>query len=87
MLIGFSSVARDGAMHITVRLHGSFRVGRFREAVRAYPEGTTAAGVVVDLGIPLAQPDIVIVNDERATFDRVLRDGDLLALFPLVAGG
>lgn len=74
-------------MHIVVRLHGSFRVGRFREELRPYPEGTTAAQVVLDLDIPLDQPDIVIVNDERATLDRVLRDGDLLALFPLVAGG
>lgn len=74
-------------MHVTVRLHGSFRVGRFREEVRAYPEGTAAAQVVLDLDIPLTQPDIVIINDERATLDRVLHDGDLLALFPLVAGG
>ena len=77
----------DVVMHITVRLHGSFRVGRFREEVRAYPVGTTVAQVVLDLDIPLKQPDIVIINDERATLDRVLRDGDLLALFPLVAGG
>lgn len=74
-------------MHVTVRLHGSFRVGRFREEVLAYPEGTAAAQVVLDLDIPLTQPDIVIINDERATLDRVLHDGDLLSLFPLVAGG
>jgi molybdopterin converting factor small subunit len=74
-------------MQITVKLYGSFRVGRFKEDLRHYPAGTTVQDVVLALGIPLPQADIVIVNEQRTSIDHVLREGDVLALFPLVAGG
>lgn len=74
-------------MRITVKLYGSFRVDRFKEQVGRYPEGSTAQSVVIALGIPVEQADIVIVNDQRTSIDSILSDGDVLALFPLVAGG
>ncbi len=74
-------------MQITVKLYGSFRIDRFKEEGCRYPDGSTAQAVVVALGIPVAQADIVIINDQRASLDYVLNDGDVLALFPMVAGG
>ncbi len=74
-------------MQITVKLYGSFRVDRFKEAICRYPVGATVQFVVVALGIPVAQADIVIVNDQRTSLDHVLENGDILALFPMVAGG
>lgn len=74
-------------MQVTVKLYGSFRHDRFKEATLCYPEGATAQTVALALAIPVEQVDIVIINDQRASLEQSLRDGDLLALFPLVAGG
>ncbi|WP_432820874.1 MoaD/ThiS family protein [Trichloromonas sp.] len=74
-------------MQVTVKLYGSFRVHRFKEGLGHYPEGATVQAVVVALGIPLEQADIVIINEQRASIEHVLHDGDVVAIFPLVAGG
>lgn len=57
------------------------------------PEGTDVAGVVAEVrgrgGGEQKLPafPVVAVNEEYATEDRVLQDGDVVALIPPVAGG
>ena len=54
-------------------------------------EGSTVASVVEPFGLPLELVHLVLVNgvfvprDERTT--RVLEDGDVLAIWPPIAGG
>jgi len=57
------------------------------------PEGTTVSGMVAELrgrggafGKLPAYP-VVAVNEEYAAEDRLLRDGDVVAFIPPVAGG
>ena len=50
-------------------------------------DGTTVAEVFQHFGVPPEKPRIILVNGRHADADRVLVDGDLLAVFPPVAGG
>ena len=48
---------------------------------------TTIAELVKELGLPEDIPKIVIVNGTHAELDRVLKEGDVLSVFPPLAGG
>lgn len=72
---------------IEIRLFGVFRIGRFEQAAREYPAGTTVDAVVKDLGLPERLLGIVVINDRHATVADQLRDGDCLTLLPLLDGG
>lgn len=50
------------------------------------PDGTTIAGVIETLRLP-DEPRVIFVNNRHASEDRVLAEGDRLAIFPPVAGG
>ena len=74
-------------MCITVKLFASFRTGRFSVEEREYPEGTSIGQVADDISLPREEIGIIIVNSRHAKLERVLEDGDILALFPLLGGG
>ena len=44
--------------------------------------GTTARGVLEALRVPAAEVDLILVNGESAAFDRELRDGDHVSIYP-----
>ena len=50
-------------------------------------EGSVVADVAVALGIPVDLPRIVVVNGEDADEGRRLHAGDVVTLFPPLAGG
>jgi molybdopterin converting factor small subunit len=56
-------------------------------AVLDLRDGLTVAAVIAQLGIPPAMPRIVLVNGEDADDDRALETGDVLSVFPPLAGG
>ena len=74
-------------MKITVKLFATFRKDRFAIEERTYPEGTTAGQIVNELQLPLSQLGILLVNSRHVDLDRMLVDGETLAIFPLVGGG
>jgi molybdopterin converting factor small subunit len=74
-------------MQITVVLFASFREGRFRSKPLEYPLGTTVGAVAADLALTDADIGLIIVNGRQAELDRELAAGDVLSLFPLLAGG
>ena len=74
-------------MNITIKLVGTFRIGRFIETVREYPSGTCVREVVDELRIPDPLLGIVLINDIHADVEDVLNDGDTLCLLPLIDGG
>jgi sulfur carrier protein ThiS len=73
-------------MQITVKLFASYRVGRFKEAVRVSPVGTSIADVLQSLNIDEVR-GIVLVNGKPAPPDRELRESDTMTLLPLISGG
>ena len=74
-------------MRISVQLAGAFRVGRPREQVLEVPEGTRAEAVIAALGLPEQILGIVLINGLHASPQDELREGDALALLPLLDGG
>ena len=74
-------------MWITVKLFANFREGRFKEARRQYPPGTTVADVAADLEIDQCLIGMIFIHGRAAEPDRTLEEDDVLALFPLLGGG
>lgn len=74
-------------MNVTVKLFASFRTGRFEIETGDYPAGTTVADVADSLKLPRSELGIMMINNRHVKLDRLLVDGDSLALFPLLGGG
>ena len=50
-------------------------------------EGATVEQVLQQLNIPEGEHPILVVNGRHATGETVLREGDTLDVYPLLAGG
>ena len=51
------------------------------------PQGTTVGGLITHLRVPREEIKIIFVNGIHADSETVLKEGDRVGLFPLVAGG
>jgi len=51
------------------------------------PEGTTIDGLLDKLGIPSELPKLILRNGSRAQREEMLEEGDIISIFPPVAGG
>jgi molybdopterin converting factor small subunit len=58
-----------------------------RSATLGVADGSTVADVVRLLGIPADMPVITMIDGRDAALERPLGDGDVLSLFPPLAGG
>jgi molybdopterin converting factor small subunit len=58
-----------------------------RTVIMDCPDGVTIGQVIDQLGIPKPYPAMLLVNGIHADPDTQLQEGDLLALFPPLAGG
>lgn len=74
-------------MYVKIKLNAHYRVGRFKESVENYPEGTSVGDSLKGLRIMDTTSGIVLLNGCPAQPDQLLHDGDTLALFPIVSGG
>ena len=43
--------------------------------------------VIEKLGIPCEEVSLVMCNDEQSRFQKVLKNGDIVGIFPPIAGG
>ena len=78
-------------MRITVKLFATLHKYR-PDAPRTglaldVPEGADIAKVLPLLGVPDRVPLVAMVNEKVEHLDCVLKEGDVLSLFPPVAGG
>jgi len=74
-------------MRVQVKLFAFFREGRFVKEDKELPEGTTAGKVVDDLSIDREEVGVLMVNSRHCTFETVLHEGDIYAIFPVIGGG
>ena len=51
------------------------------------PEGSTVRDALRAYGVPEDKPRILLVNGRHADVGQILREGDLVSVFPPVAGG
>lgn len=61
--------------------------GDGRGATLELADGSTVQDVVRSLRIPDDMPFLVMLNGRDASLDQPLADGDVLSLFPPLAGG
>lgn len=73
-------------MLITIKLYGSYQIGRFDCVVREYPEGCPVSTIVHDLQIP-EEYLIRLKNGIHVSLEEPLQDGDTLSLLPMLDGG
>lgn len=72
---------------ITVKLFAYFRDGRGKELQLDEVIYDTPLAVCQVLKIEPEAVGILLVNGFHAKFDQILKNGDLVSLFPPVAGG
>lgn len=74
-------------MKVTIKLVGTFRTGRFKEATREYPPATPVLNLIEEFRIPASLLGTVLINDIHAGVDDYLNDGDTVTLLPFIDGG
>ena len=76
------------AVHLTATLRTYLPPGTAGDSVVLdIPDGTTVDQVVHSLRIPSDLERLTVVNGRDAAPDRLLADGDVLSVFPPLAGG
>jgi molybdopterin converting factor small subunit len=74
-------------MKITVKLFNILQSYGSEKEEKAVPEDTTVRDVIGILKIPPETPLLKIVNGVHVKTDYKLKEGDVLAFFPPIAGG
>jgi molybdopterin converting factor small subunit len=74
-------------MNITIKLFTTLKQFGQEEQEMVVPEKSTVSDVIRMLKIPKTIPLLRIVNGVHVDLNHVLKEGDVLALFPPIAGG
>lgn len=74
-------------MKIEVRLFATFRDGREKKYSLDLNEGLTPRDIVNILKIDEEEVAILLINGRDGKLDDILKDNDVLSLFPPVGGG
>ncbi len=76
-------------MRVTVKLFAQYRDGRFSQKEIEFHEGTRIESVIETIGLDLERYPlgIVLLNGRHSDTATILKEGDILSLFPKVGGG
>lgn len=74
-------------MNITIKLFATLRDGRGKIIEKQCDEGTNIEAIINDLKIDKKEIAILLKNGINSETDSVLKDGDILSIFPPVGGG
>lgn len=74
-------------MEIEIRLFASFRNGRWKSKRMLISDDSQICNILDLLNIKNEEIGMILVNGSYKLADYKLNDGDILALFPPVAGG
>lgn len=74
-------------MEIEVRLFASFRNGRWKSKRLQFKNDIIIIDILNYLNINKDEIGMILINGSYQTADYKLNDGDILAIFPPVAGG
>ncbi|WP_092925232.1 MoaD/ThiS family protein [Romboutsia hominis] len=74
-------------MKIEIRLFATFREGREKKQVLEIAEDMKIIDILKILNIDKEEVSILLLNGMDGGFDRKLKDGDILSIFPPVGGG
>ncbi|MGE5628960.1 MAG: MoaD/ThiS family protein [Solirubrobacterales bacterium] len=74
-------------MTIEVRLFATFRNGREKKQSMDLKEGSKVADILDILNINVEELGILLINGRDGSVNSVLKESDVVALFPPVGGG
>lgn len=74
-------------MKIEVRLFATFREGRKKKYFLDLEEGTSTRDIINMFQINEEEVSILLINGRDGKLDTILKDNDIIALFPPVGGG
>ena len=74
-------------MMVEVRLFATFRQGRFKEKEMELDEGTSVGDLLEQLKIHGKEARILLVNGDAVSTEYELAAGDVVSIFPPLAGG
>ncbi len=72
---------------VKVKLFATLREGRSKEMMLSFSESTSPAMILDGLKIKKEDVAILMINGMNGPFDKELKDGDTLSIFPPVGGG
>ncbi|OPY68068.1 MAG: ThiS family protein [Syntrophorhabdus sp. PtaU1.Bin050] len=81
-----------GKVNIEIRLFATFREflppgSNMFSFTKSVERQTTVAEIIEELGLPAHIPKIVVIDGAQAAPDYLLKDGDIISIFPPIAGG
>lgn len=74
-------------MEIEVRLFATFRKDRWKNKKILFENNVDIRDVLKSLEIKEEALGIALINGRHSESDSILKDGDVLALFPPIGGG
>lgn len=74
-------------MEVEIRLFASFRKGRWKSKRLQFNDNVQIIDILDILQIDSEEIGMILVNGSYQAVDYNLNEGDILALFPPVAGG
>lgn len=74
-------------MQIEVRLFATFRKGRWVSKKLSFDKAVDIRYILNGLQIKEEDLGIALINGEYSKVDSILKEGDVLALFPPIGGG
>jgi molybdopterin converting factor small subunit len=78
-------------MKVTIKLFATLQAyladGSKGTNILNLPEGATVQQVLQQLKIPIEIPKIILINGVQKRIDDILAEGDILSVFPPIAGG
>ena len=74
-------------MEVEVRLFATFRNGRWVSKKLDFDEAVDIRYILDELQIKEEELGIALINGKYSEVDSILKEGDVLALFPPIGGG
>jgi len=74
-------------MKVEVKLFSYFQKDRFLENRIQLPESSSIIDLLNLLDINMDEVGTLVVNNKDASFDCLLKEGDVLTLIPIIGGG
>jgi molybdopterin converting factor small subunit len=75
-------------INITVKLFAQYREGRYKIAQKNYKVNTQVKELIKELGITKISPlGVLMINSRHESEEYILKEGDIVALFPKIGGG
>lgn len=74
-------------MEVEVKLFASFRNGRWKGKRLSFAYEVSIKDILKILNINESELGIILVNGSYSKIDTILKNNDVLAIFPPVAGG